>query len=67
MLDQTDPSNPNLPVIKKEISRLLGNRSLLPWRTGKPAFITEPFADYIQELDNSYKPLINPLEITEKE
>jgi hypothetical protein len=62
----TDPSNPYLPIIEEEISRLLSDRNLLPWSSNKPEFVTAPFQDHISELSNSYKPLLNPLEVSDK-
>lgn len=67
LLDRTDPANTKLPVIEEEISRLFSNRNLIPWSENKPEFITAPFVDHLSELNDSYKLLINPLEISGNE
>ncbi len=66
LLGITDPENPSLPLIEKEISRLNSDSTLLPWKAGKPDFITAPFNEFITELNESYSFLINPLELDTK-
>jgi hypothetical protein len=67
MLEVTDPSNIYLPIVEEELSRLLSDRNYLPWSSNKPDFVTAPFQDYLTELNGSYNPLLNPLELTDIE
>jgi hypothetical protein len=65
LLDKTDPSNKYLPLIEEEILKLNSNRNLIPWMDSKPEFVSLQFANYSEELDSSYKLLLNPLEMTD--
>lgn len=65
LLEKTDPSNKNIRLIEEEISSLFSNRNKIPWSEKKPEFIKAPFNNYLAQLDSSYRPLLNPLEIIE--
>jgi hypothetical protein len=50
-------------VLKKEISDLESDRNRIPWQDGLPNVIKRTLEPYRERLEESYAPLLNPLEM----
>jgi len=52
------------PIVEAELAALAADASRIPWQDGLPAVIEESLRPFRPELEASYSPLVNPLELT---
>ncbi len=57
------PPDPWRKVLDAEISALEENPSRIPWQDGLPKGIEDTLQPFRQRLEDSYSPLVNPLEL----